>query len=236
MKAKREHLLPEVKRLYEAGYPVLRIAREIGKSRGTVNNCLADLGIEKPTVSEGNILSAALTTPEQRKSRVSEAHKAIRMAGESPVTRQDHSLREQSSLRYIGEGEKALQSFLEQHGFECIPQAARHGYNIDILVGNVAVEVHNYTNRPHSTTRNLCRIVKLLSSGLHCLYIKTGPDTPMSEAAMEQTIAFLYFARSYPTTERQYRVIRGDGEIDHTASRQFDEVTSVIVAHCGKQA
>lgn len=234
---RRAQHLEQVADMFGQGYPVLRIANAIGISRATVNKCLDDLGLERPDISEGNRRGNLHTSPSARKQRAAAAHEAVRRRGENPHTRKLHSERDEASLRYIGEGEEALMERLQAAGFDCVPQAARNGYNIDILVGNVAVEVHNASSRPHHTAQRLCRIVELIGAGIHSLYVKTGPDCPViSETAMEKIIAFLDFARSNPSAPREYRVIRGDGKIDHTAKRQFDHVTSVIVAHCRPQS
>ena len=104
----REKYLKPVKNMFDAGYPVNRIANEIGRGRGVVNSCLSDLGIELPSISEGNIRSAALASPDERLKRVASAHAAIRSMGGAESTRILQSLNNSKSERYIGVGEREV--------------------------------------------------------------------------------------------------------------------------------
>ena len=231
LKQRSKHL-EAVHRAYDLGLPVLAISKAVGIGRATVDKCLADLGITKPTLSEGNRRSAAMLSPEYRKARAKPAHAAIRQLGERPHTRKIQSEREALSMRYVGRGEKEVLEHLSALGFDCIPQAARHGYNIDILVGSVAVEIHNKTSAPHLTTQTFCRTVNLLCAGLHVFYIRTGPSCPIiSELAMKELVTFLDFASGNPSAPREYRVVRGDGQIDIKSSREFDHITAIVATY-----
>lgn len=226
-----------VRAMFADGHSVNSIAKAINLSRSAVNTILEEIGIPKPDVSEGNRRSAAMATDAQRAARAAAAHDAIRKIGRHKPTQAGHSFRKEASLEYVGAGEIDLAEKLVAKGLHPIPQAAVEGYNIDLLCDHLAVEVHNYTNRPSDKTRNVTRIVKLLSRGISVIYVKTGRDFPViGDAAVNQIIAFYDATSRDPSAIGQYRVVRGDGQIDWTAERDLDEITKVITAYSALKA
>jgi hypothetical protein len=236
-KERRKHHLARVKELFEQGWPVLRIAKDIGMSRVYVNSCLHDMGIPLPSISDGNRKAAALLTPEQRKERAEGAHAAIRRRGRPKATQNASAVEKQATMQYVGFGEAEFSQMLERRGFNVTPQAAWNGYNIDIMVGSVAVEIHHFTTHPFYRTQTVRRAVEMLCAGLHMFYIQIDPRTNiLTEAAADQFVAFFDLVSAEPSAIGQYRVISGDGQRSISAERKFDEDTAVIGSYCTHKA
>ncbi len=189
------------------------------------------MGIALPSISDSNFRSAKLATSSERKDRVRNAHAAIRKRGRSKITTVGELEKKRDSLFYVGIGEIDVVSYLQARGISVTQQALVDQYNIDVLVSNVAVEIHRSTARPTQSTQRLRRIVKLLRSGYHVVYIWFRPDLDVSHAAIDQLIAFLEGRSGNPTATSQYLVIRSDGEIDHTSNRHLDDITSEVALY-----
>lgn len=233
----RSQYLDIVCQMINNGYTVNAIAKRIGRSRGIVNSCLSDMGIDRPTISEGNRRSAAKQTSAARKKRTTNAHAAIRKTGRNSITQSNHAARCQSSGRYIGFGEAEITKLLRGRGVECVPQFAWNGYNIDILANQVAVEVHNYDSRPASNTHMATRIIELLSSGIHVFYFVLGRNSELPcESAIDDCIRFIEAASSDPSPVGKYRVVRSNGTIDHTSNRKLDHLAAVVRAYNAAQS
>jgi hypothetical protein len=230
----REHHAPKVISLFEQGHAVNSISKLTGLSRAMVNTCLTERGIELPSVSEGNRRSAAKMPADLRKQRAKAAHAAVRLIGRNALTQAEHARRKQSTLEYVGVGEREVIEKLTAKGIKCVPQFALEGYNIDIMAGPIAVEIHNLTTMPHAITQRLCRIVKLLRTGIEIVYLQTGPNWPeITDAAIDEIVAIHDAASRKPSAGGKYWVVRGDGQINTSAMRQFDEIADILMPHRG---
>lgn len=228
----RESIAHDVKSMFERGHSANSIAKALNVSRSMINTCLSDLGIERPSVSEGNRRHAAMAAPEDRIRRAKAAHAAIRMIGRSARTKADHAAREQETLRYMGVCERDFTEKATALGYHCIPQRATCGYNIDIAVGHVAVEIHSTKVRPHNITQRLERIVKLINAGMSVLYICVRPEWDnVPDASIDQFVAFHDMTRGLPTGQGQYRVVRRNGEVDWSCERELEEISNVFATH-----
>lgn len=228
----RRSLLPEVQRMFDAGYSANAIAKSLNVSRSMVNSCFNDIGIKRPDVSEGNRRQAAMVSPEARLARAKLAHQAVRMIGRSPMSQANHAAREQETLRYMGVCESYVAEKMTALGYHCIPQLAMCGYNIDIAIGHVAVEIHSVSVRPHNVTQRLERIVKLINAGMSVFYICVDPAwETVPEEVIDELIAFHDMTRGLPAGKGQYRVVRRNGEIDWSCERELKEITAVFGAH-----
>jgi uncharacterized protein (UPF0297 family) len=225
------------KELFDTGHTVNSIAQKLNLSRAMVYTIFEELGLPRLSVSEGNKRSAALMTESQRIARARNAHEAIRKIGRNRIAQSEHSVRQQSTGNYIGMGESELAEKLIAKGFHPIPQAAVEGYNIDLLCDHLAVEVHNYTTRPSDKTQILSRIIKLLCANVSIIYVRTGPHFPViSDAAVNQIVAFYDLTSGNPSSIGKYRVIRGDGQIDWTAERHLYELADIVSAYAALKA
>lgn len=226
-----------VRDAFDAGYAVNAIATQLNLSRACVNTILAELGIDRPSVSEGNRRQAAMATEADRVARASAAHEAVRMIGRNKIAQGNHAARKQVSGDYIGMGEAELAEQLIAKGLKPIPQAAVEGYNIDLLCDRLAVEVHNYTDDPANRTQRVTKTVKLLCAGISVIYVKTGPQfQAITDAAINQIIAFHDLTSRNPSGPGQYRVVRGDGKVEWSSERHLDELASVMATYAALKA
>lgn len=233
---KRAHLLDDVADLMGRGYPVLRIATTLGVSRDIINSCLKDLGIERPSVSEGNRLANKFLSEDFKRERVKSANKAVRKLGRSDITQRAASEVRFKDKFYIGKFERELGEVLCNHGLKPISQAPIEGYNIDLLVGKVAVEVHNYTSRPISTLQQVRRSVKLMSIGYSVVYLWMGGGDTISGPAIDKLVFVIKELSANPPTLGKYLVIRSDGETDFTSNRHLDDLADVMRLYCSMQS
>jgi hypothetical protein len=221
-----------IRDMFDGGHSVNSIAKTINLSRAMVNSALDDMGIPRPDVSEGNRRSAAMATEAERKARAVHAHRAIRQIGRHDPTQANHAARKQASGDYIGAGEADLFDKLIAKGLHPVKQAALEGYNIDLLCDHLAVEVHNKSTRPCQASQVLARIIKLLCRGISAAYIRTGPHCPdIADAALNQLVAFYDETSRDPSPVGQYRVIRGDGQIDWTAASDLDDFAAIAATY-----
>lgn len=230
-KAKRYEFLTTVKELFEDGYSVNAISKKIGKSRQFVNCCLDDMGTKRPDYSEGNRRRAAKMSPEQRRANVANAIATIQHVGRNVVTQQEMSEQKFATGDYIGFGESEVAKRLTNIGINCIQQFPWEGYNIDIMAGNLAVEIHNATTRPDATLQRACRIVKLISCGYSVLYLWLGRNEVISDNAINEIVSFYNLVSTDPSPVGKYRVIRSNGEIDVTSARHLDDAAAVFSAY-----
>src|SRR5690606_34957896 len=131
----------------------------------------------------------------------------------------------------IGFGESEVAKRLANIGIDCVQQFPWEGYNIDIMAGNLAVEIHNSTTRPDATLQRACRIIKLISSGYSVMYLWLGRDEVITDAAVNEIVAFYNLICSNPSPMGKYRVIRSNGEIDVTSARHLDGAAAVFSAY-----
>jgi len=226
-----------VREMAAGGHSTNSIAKAINASRSMVGTIFAEIGIAPIDASEGNRRAAAMVTEADRRARAMAANEAIRKIGRHTPTQDAHSRRKQTSLDYIGIGETDLAEKLIANGLHPIPQAAVEGYNIDLLCDHLAVEVHNSTTRPSHTTQAATRIAKLLCRGVSMIYVKTGPSfAVITDAAVNQIIAFHQETGCNPSALGQYRVVRGDGYVDWSANRQFDHLADVMAIYSALKA
>jgi len=228
----RESNHAAVRELINAGHSVNSAAKALNLSRACVYTIMEEIGIQPFDVSEGNRRAAAMQTEAARLARASAAHEAIRQIGRNKITQGDHALRKHVSGDYIGMGEAKLAEQLIAKGLKPIPQAAIEGYNIDLLCDHLAVEVHNYSDRATNRTQIVTRAVKLMCSGISVLYVKTGPQFPViTDAAVNQVVAFHDITSRNPSGIGQYRMVRGDGQVDWSSERQLDHLASVMATY-----
>lgn len=228
----RDSIRGDVQSMFDSGHSANSIAKSLGVSRSMINTCFDELGIVRPGVSEGNRRQAAMASPDARIARAKAAHAAIRMIGRSQATQAKHAAREQKSLRYMGVCERDFTEKVAALGYHCVPQLAMCGYNIDIAVGHVAVEIHSVKVRPHNITQRLERIVKLINAGMSVFYICVSPDWDVvPKAAIQQFVAFHDMTRGLPAGLCQYRVVRRNGEIDWSCERELKEIANVFATH-----
>lgn len=125
----------------------------------------------------------------------------------------------------MGKGEIELLGMLNQRGYFPMRQGIIEGYNIDLALPSVAVELHWRTDDPLSRFTKASqrqRIIQLTNWGWHVIYIWVDNSHPLSAAAVNDIITFAQTAQRNESGIGQYRVIRGGAEVVATGCGDLD--------------
>lgn len=231
-KAKFDKIFRYVLPDHKAGLSVKQIHEKTGYDRGTIKKALEHGGIKPRNRSEAMLHRMSLTTPDERMRLTENAHKTIRAKGSEFFNKAavKQAITKEMTCSKIGGGEKLFADHIGQLGFSYVPQKAISIYNIDIMVGNLAVEIHNNTGNPHNMPANKKRIEFLLDCGFDVLYVKTF-FSPLAAMAANYAVSMINEFGKNPPGCRQYRMIRGDGEIVTTG--HFDSNHSSLIITSG---
>ena len=235
--SKERKQLPDelIARSYIAGLSELELSKEYGVDRIVIRRRLKEQGVEIRGPSAANIVSAARLSPEFRQKRAEAAHAAVRGKKRTHDELVRRSITKESIECYIGSGENELKQLLIAAGFDVIPQKTCDIYNIDLAVGNVAVELKSGVS-----TLGIChsdhtsgRIEKLIESGYSVLYV-CFRDIEALVAAFDNIVSEINILSSLPTVRGQYRVIGcrlQDYAIVKNERQQFTRVPAPVQLH-----
>ena len=240
-RARRAILQADVVARFSAGRSVKAIASEMGVSRPLVQQTLLDAGIAPRNRSEGMHARMAETDSARRKELASAANVARRGTKVSDAEGRLKAIRKCETGSKIGEAEADLVRALQARGLDAKPQHPVGPYNIDIMCGDVAVEVHSQTDWPHSSAVSRKRIEYLLNLGLNVLYVlcvvqrggaqaRSRSVEPPTPAGTDEIIAFVQQSERDPAFRREYRVIRRSGERVAAARDNLDDLPLKPVA------
>ena len=204
---------------YANGTSVNQLAEYYGVSRDAINRRLVKQGIQPRSQVAANRLLAASRTLEQRRAYSAAANAARRSRPASATELANKAL---SRKQQVAPGETLIAGWLESKGLITDPQSPVGPYNIDIAVGAVAVELHTTARNPSSDPVVLKRVDYLINAGWSPIYVWVSYSHILTEACTDQIIAWLELTKRNPTMRRQYRVIRGTGEIVYTGRPQRD--------------
>jgi transposase len=224
--------------MYTGGMWKNEIAAKIGISEGTVGRYLSFLGVPiakdrgeaTKLVHErgGNARRAIVTRA---------AHDAVR-----GMKRTDESLiMRAKTLESIGRFgscmERKLFDLLSEKGVSPIIQKSFFKYNIDIMVGNVAVEVTGRCRKPKDIPVIKEKIKLLLNSGYHVVWVWANKLFPVEHGAADYIVSLFNFVSANPAEVCKNRVIRRDGKLIAICgpdSEDFPGVFSAINGVLGK--
>lgn len=193
---------------YLAGESLDSIADDIGVNRQTLTRALERYGIEIRTAQWG-----WNQRRRGQKAGATELHRKAQW--------------KQRTLIKEGAGERLLGSWLVEMGFPYTPQLAVGPYNLDLAVGNIAVEVHMASRQPSSSPGTRKRIEYLLNHDWSVIYIWISHSHFLTEAAAYEVVALDYRLSRLPSGGREYRVVRGDGEFFSTIQYEPHQVAVV---------
>src|SRR5690625_14678 len=203
-----EHLRPKIVAAHESGMSVKAIADHVGKSRGYVVESLKSIGITPRNRSEAMYHRMANTDPIERKRLV----KAANIAASGP--RKESDLKtiakgRQATMSKQGIGERAFQKLLDLRDVLYVPEKAVGRYNIDFVIGNLAVEVYRSYANPTGIIRNMEKIEHLRNIGMSALYIWKRPGHVLSLRHADYAIELSNLIDRHPSPGGQYWMIRG---------------------------
>ena len=129
-------------------------------------------------------------TPEQRKESAQAANETIRNMPKEfhEESSKKQAIKKQQTQSKVGLGEIEVYNACEKIGYKPILQKAIGVYNIDLAVGNIAIEVYNTTRSPHKEPKLIKRTVQLLKSGYHVVYFKNAGRVVYNEIGSNKIV------------------------------------------------
>lgn len=193
-----------VKRLHTNGWSVKKMSEHFGATRAAIRSQLLRDGVQPRNRSQALLARMASTPKQERQRLAAAAHAAVR--GEKRSI-EELSQRAKRQTRLVGEGEEFIAEALRQRGIEFVAQAPVHIYNVDLLVGAVAVEPGVRSGDPLRDPKRLQRTEELIRRGLHVLWI-TYRELAALHGCLEYVLADIDALNRDPSAPREYRVVR----------------------------
>jgi hypothetical protein len=221
-----------------AGESVNALAKSFGVSRPAIVRRLSAAGVPVRGSSDANRLRMQGLSPDQRRRLTSSANAAARTGNVSMADRDPGHERPTISsalrrCRKVGQGEAELIDLIIARGIAVETQLPVYGYNLDIAVESVAVEVWWGNSYPLRYRRQARRTVQLADLGWSTVFVWLSQQAPTAECA-DAVIAFVEeMSRRPPSVRPQYRVVRSNGELVSAGEAQFDHLALVPTASDG---
>jgi very-short-patch-repair endonuclease len=119
-----------------------------------------------------------------------------------------------------------LAGWLADQGLVVIAQQAIGRYNVDLAVWPVAMEVlgGNWHSRKPGHGK---RTETILNQGWHLVLVWDIDPWPITPVTTEHVITLLKKTSRNPTMTREYRVIRGDGQLIARGTPQNNPLTYI---------
>ena len=224
---------------YKRGESINSIAKFFNVSRGVINRNLIEYGVTPRTQSESEKLKWSKMSEKARINQVAKAHIASkgRVRTESEMIASAKTREMSPNKIHIGDGEIELFELLNNRGINAIHQKAVGRYNVDITIGNVAVELTICRSRftAHNSSFNK-RVKYLLERGFKTICIVfDSVDTIIRDA--DNIIGNLQILSEYPPSFSHYWVIRSrlnNTTVVHSDNGKFTAIPSSekIITHC----
>lgn len=213
---------------YTGGESELALSLAYAVSRTVIARVLRRLGLARRTQSESERLKWTRMTPTQRRAQTAAAHAAVRGTLQ-PLA---HRCKIALSIEHAGRmtsNERRLHERLKEHGLLTIPQRAIGPYNCDLAASPVAMEV--WVGQWHWGGEHMRRTPRrfryLMNAGWSVLVVQTDTGHPITDATAKYVCAYVKRARRDPSALREYRVVRGAGEVLASGRANDHEITII---------
>lgn len=212
----------EIVRRYQAGESELALATAFGVNRFTIRQRLEEANVVIRDPSAAMFLRMARTPYDERRA-LSRAAREAHMK----------SIADNASHYSVGPGEIEIATMLKAFGHDVKRQTPLGERNIDITIGNVAIEIKfNGESFDFSTDR----VKYLVEAGYHVVFVGFDSLDCISER-LEEIVAFIDFACRHPTPLGQHWVIRchryirrgSPNTYDTTIERRSNDLSDVPV-------
>lgn len=215
--------------MYQNGESENAVAKHFSISRNVVRRQLERFGVEPRTQSEAESLKWSKMTEEQRQRQVKAAHKVNK-----GIIRSDESkiklAKARERIKYdflIGPGETELVQLLNDRGIDCVHQKAIKFYNVDIAVGNIAVELTKDRTRYSAfNPKEIKRAKNLLECGFHTLAIQFDIEETLIHCA-DDIITTINEMSSLEPYVSEYWVISCTRQNSTVVKNELGQFTSV---------
>ncbi len=200
----KEYPRDVIRDLHVGGWSVKALSERFGVCRATIKRQLMRDGVKPRDRSEAMFQRYSGMPHEERCSLTEAAHAAIRGMSRSEETK---ILMAKAKPRRIGKDEQILTEALRARGIKFETQIPINIYNIDILVGSVAVEPHSGGTNPMNGIKDRRRTEYLLDRGISTLWIVHKGIEALS-GCLEYIISDINEMGSNPTARSKYGVVR----------------------------
>lgn len=208
---------------------VLSISKTIGYSRASITDVLDRCGVTRRSASDAQRIRMSRLSPEERRALASAAHDTVRTGGvdfHSAAVKQARAKQRTGSK--IGAYEAEFAERIAD--LKPIQQAAVDVYNVDIMIGSLAVEIDSQLAIPHHVPKTVRRIENLLRRGMSTVYIRCSTDPP-ADGAEAYVRALFDRICSNPSTKPEHRMIRRDGQLLSAHRLDGDQLSCVFATH-----
>jgi len=221
--------IEEIKAMYESGHSENAVAKHFGADRGTIRKRLLKAGVSPRTQSEAEELKWSKMDQQSRANQVKSAHDSIRGVPKSMKARVVNA-NTRERLKYdhlIGFGELEFVELLRNKGISFVHQKAVQTYNVDIAIGNIAVELTGGCGRyTMFNPKEINRAVKLLESGYHVVAVEFDSVDTLIHCA-EDVLSYINEAGRLKPVDREYWVIRCRAKDYTIVTNDLGQFTSV---------
>ena len=225
-------------RRYVAGESVNRLAARYGVSRNVINVRLDNAGVPRRGRGEAERVKWAGMSAPQRARQVAAAHEARRNTPDPESAKIARAHARARKGGFDSEHERCLHDLLLERGVVCIPQFVVGPYVCDLGAPPVAVEV--FGGNWHWSGRHLRRLAArvdyLFDAAFHVLVVQQSVEHPITGAPADYVVAYVEAARRNPAAWREYRVVRGAGEVIARARSDADDRTLVPAFRVSRNA
>ena len=219
----------ELVRLYESGMTKSALAVHFGCAESALGKRLAKLGYPiAKNRSEAMKIRLERSTPEERAHLVAAAHDAIRGKTRTEENLINNAIGREKAGSFGSIEEKDLFDLLKVRGFIATPQKALWKYCLDLVIGNVAVEVTGRGRKYYSVPALRERIKYILNAGFSIIYVWANTRYPVETGAADYIISKIQQSSSDPTMIGKYWVIRRDGKLLASGSSDDDDFTGIF--------
>ena len=205
-----ENRIKEIIALYKHGIGARSVGDKFGIAPSTVNRLLKENDIHIRNASEQETIKWSLKTPEQRAHQVRACHKST--IGRT-VTIEEKFKRAKSKEGKVHSKsiyESTVRDILIDNGIDFTIAKAVGIYNVDFVIGNIAVEVFgghwSYSDK-RRVDRYINRTKELAELGYHCIFVMCNHQRPINA---DYIIHNINIFRRFPSSPCQYRMIWGD--------------------------
>lgn len=217
--------------MYNSGLWKNEIASKIGISEGAVGKYLSYLGVPlADNKSQATKRIHERGGKNWSKAVTYSAHNAVK-----GMKRTEESLIQRANTlesigRFGSTMERVLFDMLAERGICAIPQKAFSKYNIDLMVGNVAVEVTGRGRKAKDIPAMKEKIKLILNSGYSMIWVWTNTAFPVEDGAADYIASYFKQISRDPSLIGEYRVIRRDGKLMAVGRSDSDEFPGVFSA------
>jgi hypothetical protein len=198
---------------YGTGESELALSKRLGVSRGVIRRRLLEAGLSPRDEHAAMVVRMASAPPSERRRLTAAANTARRGKGVAQIEAIRKAAWKEQSQFYVGQGEREFGSWCQSAGAEIFYQRAVDRFNVDVALPPIAVEIHVTPTNPTRLRRFDRRSKEIMQRGWHLLYVWITRGHPLSPASADYALTWLHETEGQPAALREYRVIRGGGEL-----------------------